>query len=89
LFSSPVERRPGPALALGILSFSIGELCFDFVYRGNPSSVSVCDVFYLAFYPCCGGPAAPVAASRRRHGPRPDRLPVARRRPLLASRRAG
>jgi diguanylate cyclase (GGDEF)-like protein len=47
------ERAAWTVLGLGILSFAVGDILFDFVYDGNPPGVSICDVFYLAFYPAC------------------------------------
>jgi diguanylate cyclase (GGDEF)-like protein len=45
------ERGAWAALGLGVLSFALGDVCFDFVYGGNPPTPSVADVFYLGFYP--------------------------------------
>ena len=64
VISSPVERPAWAALGLGILAFAIGDICFDFVYGGNPPSVSACDAFYLAFYPCCYAAVALLVRSR-------------------------
>ena len=64
VISSPVERPAWAALGIGILAFAIGDICFDFVYGGNPPSVSVCDAFYLAFYPCCYAAVALLVRSR-------------------------
>ncbi len=47
------ERVAWSILALSILSFAIGDLCFDFVYNGNPPTPSLADGFYLVFYPGC------------------------------------
>ncbi len=51
--STRVERGAWLVLGLGILSFTLGDICFDFVYGGSPPGVSLCDAFYLAFYPAC------------------------------------
>jgi two-component system, cell cycle response regulator len=64
VISSPVERPAWAALGIGILAFAIGDICFDFVYGGNPPSVSAADVFYLAFYPCCYAALALLVRSR-------------------------
>ena len=58
------ERSIWAILGLGILSFSLGDICFDFVYGGNPPSPSICDVFYLAFYPACYAALALLVRSR-------------------------
>jgi GGDEF domain-containing protein len=47
------ERAAWTVLGLGVLSFALGDICFDFVYGGDPPGVSLCDAFYLAFYPAC------------------------------------
>jgi diguanylate cyclase (GGDEF)-like protein len=47
------ERVAWAVLGAGVLSFAIGDICFDFVYGGDPPGVSICDAFYLAFYPAC------------------------------------
>jgi diguanylate cyclase (GGDEF)-like protein len=49
----PGERVAWAVLGLALLSFSVGDLCFDFVYGGNPPTPSAADPFYLAFYPGC------------------------------------
>ena len=61
------ERWIWAILGLGILSFSLGDICFDFVYGGNPSSPSICDAFYLAFYPACYAALALLIRSRISH----------------------
>ena len=58
------ERWIWAMLGLGILSFSLGDICFDFVYGGNPPSPSICDGFYLAFYPACYAALALLVRSR-------------------------
>ncbi|HEX4520705.1 MAG TPA: diguanylate cyclase [Gaiellaceae bacterium] len=58
------ERAAWLVLGLGILSFTLGDICFDFVYGGNPPGVSICDVFYLAFYPACYAALALLVRSR-------------------------
>jgi two-component system, cell cycle response regulator len=58
------ERLPWAVLGVGILAFALGDICFDFVYGGNPPSVSICDAFYLAFYPCCYAALALLVRSR-------------------------
>ena len=70
------ERWIWAVLGLGILSFSLGDICFDFVYGGNPPSPSVCDAFYLAFYPACYAALALLIRSRISHF---DRERLARR----------
>ena len=47
------ERLAWSALGIGIVSFALGDVCFDFVYGGAPPIPSLADVFYLSFYPCC------------------------------------
>src|SRR5580704_11295310 len=47
------ERSAWALLGLGVLSFAVGDILFDFVYGGNPPTPSAADGFYLAFYPCC------------------------------------
>ena len=61
------ERWIWAVLGLGILSFSLGDICFDFVYGGSPPSPSICDVFYLAFYPACYAALALLIRSRISH----------------------
>ena len=61
------ERWIWAILGLGILSFSLGDICFDFVYGGNPPSPSICDAFYLAFYPACYAALALLIRSRISH----------------------
>src|SRR5262249_21137586 len=52
-FANREERAAWTVLGLGVLSFALGDIAFDFVYGGNPPGVSICDAFYLAFYPAC------------------------------------
>src|SRR5262249_19972892 len=52
-FANREERAALTVLGLGVLSFALGDIAFDFVYGGNPPGVSICDAFYLAFYPAC------------------------------------
>ena len=40
-------------MGLAVLSFGVGDVLFDFVYRGDPPTPSLADPFYLAFYPGC------------------------------------
>jgi len=47
------ERAAWAVLGLGILAFALGDVLYDFVYDGDPPGVSICDAFYLAFYPAC------------------------------------
>jgi diguanylate cyclase (GGDEF)-like protein len=47
------ERAAWIAFAAGVVSWSVGELLFDFVYGGDPPFPSVADAFFLAFYPAC------------------------------------
>jgi two-component system, cell cycle response regulator len=47
------ERLAWGVLGVGMLSFALGDICFDFLYGGSPPGVSVCDAFYLLFYPAC------------------------------------
>jgi diguanylate cyclase (GGDEF)-like protein len=47
------ERAAWTILGLGVLSFTLGDILFDFAYGGSPPGVSICDAFYLAFYPAC------------------------------------
>jgi diguanylate cyclase (GGDEF)-like protein len=47
------ERTASIAFAVGISSWAVGEILFDFVYAGDPPYPSVADAFYLAFYPAC------------------------------------
>jgi two-component system cell cycle response regulator len=47
------ERGAWDAFAIGIASWAVGEILFDFAYGGNPPYPSVADAFYLAFYPAC------------------------------------
>ena len=58
------ERAAWFVLGLGILSFTLGDICFDFVYNGSPPGVSICDAFYLAFYPACYAALALLVRSR-------------------------
>lgn len=58
------ERAAWLVLGLGILSFGLGDICFDFVYNGSPPGVSICDAFYLAFYPACYASLALLVRSR-------------------------
>jgi two-component system, cell cycle response regulator len=51
--ASREERAAWALLGVGIFSFALGDIVFDFVYGGSPPGVSICDAFYLAFYPAC------------------------------------
>jgi diguanylate cyclase (GGDEF)-like protein len=62
--STREERAPWLVLGIGMLSFTLGDLCFDFVYGGSPPGVSLCDAFYLAFYPACYAALALLVRSR-------------------------
>jgi two-component system, cell cycle response regulator len=62
--STRVERGAWGILGLGVLSFALGDICFDHVYGGNPPDVSICDAFYLAFYPACYVSLALLVKSR-------------------------
>jgi two-component system cell cycle response regulator len=48
-----VERTASIAFAVGLSSWAIGEILFDFPYAGNPPYPSAADAFYLLFYPAC------------------------------------
>jgi diguanylate cyclase (GGDEF)-like protein len=52
-YSHTEERAAWAILGVGILSFALGDIAYDFVYGGNPPGVSICDAFYLLFYPAC------------------------------------
>ncbi len=58
------ERLAWAVLGLGMLSFALGDICFDFVYGGNPPGVSLCDALYLPFYPACYAALALLFRSR-------------------------
>jgi diguanylate cyclase (GGDEF)-like protein len=45
------ERVAWICLALAVASWTIGDLLWNFVYGGSPPFPSLCDVFYLGFYP--------------------------------------
>ncbi|HEY4347771.1 MAG TPA: diguanylate cyclase [Gaiellaceae bacterium] len=62
--STRSERWVWAVLGLGILSFALGDICFDFVYDGSPPGISICDAFYLAFYPACYAALALLVRSR-------------------------
>jgi two-component system cell cycle response regulator len=47
------ERTVWAVLGLAVLSYSLGDLCYDFVYGGQPPTPSLADGFYLGFYPAC------------------------------------
>ncbi len=47
------ERAPWIAFTVGIGSWAIAELVFDFGYGASPPYPSVADGFYLLFYPAC------------------------------------
>jgi two-component system, cell cycle response regulator len=47
------ERGAWIALSVGVASWSVAELIFDFAYGGSPPYPSVADAFYLGFYPAC------------------------------------
>ena len=47
------ERGAWVALTVGVASWSVAELLFDFAYGGDPPYPSVADAFYLGFYPAC------------------------------------
>jgi two-component system cell cycle response regulator len=47
------ERRAWLALSIGVGSWAVAELLFDFAYGGSPPYPSIADGFYLAFYPAC------------------------------------
>ena len=48
-----VERTASIAFAVGLSSWAVGEILFDFAYAGNPPYPSAADAFYLLFYPAC------------------------------------
>jgi diguanylate cyclase (GGDEF)-like protein len=48
-----LERGAWVVLSLGVASWALAELVFDFAYAGDPPYPSVADAFYLAFYPLC------------------------------------
>ena len=58
------ERVAWTVLGVGVLFFAIGDVLFDFAYAGSPPSVSICDAFYLAFYPACYAALALLVRSR-------------------------
>jgi diguanylate cyclase (GGDEF)-like protein len=58
------ERVAWGVLGLGMLSFAVGDVCFDFLYGGSPPGVSICDAFYLGFYPACYTALALLIRSR-------------------------
>ncbi len=47
------ERGAWIALTVGVGSWAVAELIFDFAYGGDPPYPSAADVFYLGFYPAC------------------------------------
>ncbi len=47
------ERGAWLALTIGVASWAVAELLFDFAYNGSPPYPSVADGFYLGFYPAC------------------------------------
>ena len=47
------ERSAWIAITIGVASWAVAELIFDFGYGADPPYPSVADVFYLAFYPAC------------------------------------
>ena len=47
------ERGAWLALTIGVGSWAIAELLFDFAYHGSPPYPSIADAFFLAFYPAC------------------------------------
>jgi two-component system cell cycle response regulator len=47
------ERGAWLSLSIGVGSWAIAELLFDFVYHGSPPYPSIADGFFLAFYPAC------------------------------------
>ena len=47
------ERWAWFALTIGVASWSIAELIYDFGYHEEAPFPSVADAFYLAFYPAC------------------------------------
>jgi diguanylate cyclase (GGDEF)-like protein len=51
--SNREERAAWTVLGVGIFAFAVGDIVFDFAYNGSPPGVSICDAFYLAFYPAC------------------------------------
>jgi diguanylate cyclase (GGDEF)-like protein len=51
--STRSERAAWIAFAVGVGSWLVAEVIFDFVYGGDPPYPSVADAFYLAFYPAC------------------------------------
>jgi diguanylate cyclase (GGDEF)-like protein len=60
----PSERWVWGVLALGLYSFALGDVCYDFVYDGNPPTPSVADAFYLGFYPACYAALALLISKR-------------------------
>jgi diguanylate cyclase (GGDEF)-like protein len=47
------ERGAWLSLSIGVGSWAIAELLFDFAYHGSPPYPSIADGFFLAFYPAC------------------------------------
>jgi diguanylate cyclase (GGDEF)-like protein len=47
------ERGTSIAFGLALISTTIGDVLYDFVYGGNPPYPSVADLFYLLFYAGC------------------------------------
>ncbi|MEI8105361.1 MAG: diguanylate cyclase [Actinomycetes bacterium] len=58
------ERLAWGILGAGILSFAIGDICYDFVYGGEAPVPSVCDAFFLGLYPCAYASLALLVKSR-------------------------
>ncbi len=47
----PLERSAWLWLAVGLASWTLGDLAWSVVYGGNPPFPSLADVFYLGFFP--------------------------------------
>ncbi len=47
----PAERAAWALLAVGIASWTLGDIAWSVVYAGNPPFPSAADALYLAFYP--------------------------------------
>jgi two-component system, cell cycle response regulator len=62
--SNREEWAAWTVLGLGVLAFALGDIAYDFVYEGRPPGVSICDAFYLAFYPACYAALALLVRSR-------------------------
>jgi two-component system cell cycle response regulator len=58
------DRAAWLLLGLGVLGWTLGDICWSFVLSDSTGTPSIADAFYLAFYPCA---LSAVILLARRH----------------------